>query len=69
MLPMWFYNKELESINSDSVLIFGGGIRDVYSFNPQSKKVEAVLSEDKSEPDSPGESNKLQILRDDWFIA
>jgi hypothetical protein len=39
MLPMWFYNNELESINSDSVLIFGGGIRDVYSFNPQTKQV------------------------------
>jgi hypothetical protein len=68
MLPMWFYNAELESINSESVLIFGGGIKDVYSFHPETKVVEAVLQEDSAEPDSPGE-NKLQILRDDWFIA
>ena len=80
MLPMWHYCQEIESISDDKVLIFGGGLKEVYSFDFQLNMVSEVTVHENgsSSPDSPTKSpdsptnssgKKLQIDRDDWFIA
>ena len=49
MLPMWYYNHELESVSKNSVLVFGGGMKDVYSYNPKTNTVNPVFQEQNEE--------------------
>jgi len=65
MLPMWHYCKQLENITEDKVLIFGGGLKEVYSYDFHSNVVSEVheAEEDSSRPKSPdspsgGESSR-----------
>lgn len=37
MLPMWHYPEQLQNIESEKVLIFGGGIKEVFSFDQDNK--------------------------------
>ena len=78
MLPMWHYCSKLENIYQDKVLIFGGGIKEVYSFDLTNNIVNEVHEKAEDDPssqatqDTPssGLSQKtLSISRDDWFIA
>ena len=58
-------------------MIFGGGLKEVYSYDINNSIVNEVVarveeSDRPSSPDSPsgGESlKKLSLSRDDWFIA
>ena len=65
MLPMWHYCKQLENITEDKVLIFGGGLKGVYSYDFHSNVVSEVheAEEASSRPESPdspsgGESSR-----------
>ena len=77
MLPMWHYCQQLENIAEEKVLIFGGGLKEVYSYDFHSNVVSEVHEAEEgssrpASPDSPtgGESSKtLTLSRDDWFIA
>tara|TARA_B110000285_G_scaffold220976_1_gene273342 strand:+ start:495 stop:1208 length:714 start_codon:yes stop_codon:yes gene_type:complete len=82
MLPMWHYSQQLQNIEEDKVLIFGGGLKEVFAFDHTAKTVLEVEEggEDNLSNGSPrssgssgspksSSSKKLQINRDDWFIA
>ena len=50
MLPMWHYCQEIESISDDKVLIFGGGLKEVYSFDFQlNEMVNQDIADDENE--------------------
>ena len=84
MLPMWHYPEKLQNISDDKVLIFGGGLKEVFAFDYHNKNVLEVheggednistassspSSSPRSSESSPRSGKKLQISRDDWFIA
>ena len=76
MMPMWHYPEQLQNIEDDKVLIFGGGLKEVFAFDHDNKSVLEVEEggENNTSPRSEGSpksssGKKLQINRDDWFIA
>ena len=37
MLPMWHYPEHIKNIENDKILVFGGGLKEVYSFDKDNK--------------------------------